>query len=83
MFSVRIDKDGDGYVFRVQPTEGSLEMVAMDSAPGVIAFVNAYNAGHAARRAWDMALRMGEKQPGQINPAVDAFIRELQEKKPE
>ena len=55
MYSVRIDKDGEGYVFKVQPLEGStLEMVALDSAPGIIAVVEANGPGHACQRArWD------------------------------
>lgn len=52
MFSVRIDRDGEAYVFRVEPHTGSLEMIAIDSTPGIIAFVLADNPGAAAKSAW-------------------------------
>ncbi len=79
MFSVRIDKDGDGYVFKVQPCEGSLEMVALDSAPGIIAMVWAHDPGDAAHRAWDKALRMHQPEQPSLPSATDDFLRELQE----
>lgn len=52
MFAVRIDKEGDAYVFRVEPHTGAHEMVGIDSTPGVIAFVIASDVGGAAQRAW-------------------------------
>lgn len=52
MFAVRIDRDGEAYVFRVEPATGTTEMVAIDSVPGVIAFVAASDPGSAAQRAW-------------------------------
>ncbi len=46
MYTVRIDKDGEGYVFKVQPApaEGT-ELVALDSVPGIIAVVHAVDPG--------------------------------------
>ncbi len=67
MYSVRIDKDGDGYVFRVQPCKPvMLEMVAIDSAPGIIATVNAADPSHACLRAWAKAQQMRDSQPQQV-----------------
>lgn len=66
MFSVRIDKDGDGYVFHVQPVEGVFEMVAFDSTPAIIAFVEAEHAGAASARAWERGSHMYDKQPEQL-----------------
>jgi len=71
MFAVRIDKDGDGYTFRVQPTEGALEMVTLDSAPGIIAFVEAEHAGAAAGLAWERGSRMYDLQPEQLKGNTD------------
>jgi len=66
MYSVRIDKDRDGYVFRVQPTEGVFEMVALDSTPAIIAFVHANDPGDAAQRAWEKGTRMHDENPEQL-----------------
>lgn len=59
MYAVRIDYTPDEheprYVFAVKgPTAGVLELVALDSTPGVIAFVRAPNPGAAAARAWEI-----------------------------
>jgi hypothetical protein len=78
MFSVRIDKDGDGYVFKVQPSEGSIEMVALDSAPGIVAFVRATNEGHACHVAWEKALRIHDTHPKSLGHEVD-LLRALLE----
>lgn len=56
MFSVRIDKEGDGYVFKIEPMPHGLEMIAFDSKPGVIAFIEAEDPGAAAKKAWDRAV---------------------------
>lgn len=58
MYTVRIDYEPDEhepkYVFAVSgPTNCIHEMVALDSTPGVIAFVRAPNPGAAALRAWE------------------------------
>lgn len=58
MYAVRIDYEPDEhepkYVFAVRgPTHLVYEMVALDSTPGVIAFVRAQNPGAAALRAWE------------------------------
>lgn len=66
MFSVRIDKDGAGYVFRTSPCPGSLEMVALDSAPGVIAIVEANDPASACARAWYLAMHMHDGDEEQI-----------------
>ena len=71
MFSVRIDKDGDGYMFKVQPIEPGLEMVALDSTPGIIAMVQAATPGIACQRAWFMAMKMNSKNPEQLNAGSD------------
>lgn len=54
MFSVRIKRDGEAFAFEVAPHSPSngVEAVAIDSTPLIIAFVNAYDPGHAAARAW-------------------------------
>lgn len=57
MFSVRIDKAGDGYVFKVEPMPLGAELVALDSTPGVIAFVEAASPGAACQRAWEKGQR--------------------------
>ncbi len=75
MYSVRIDKDRDGYVFRVQPTEGVFEMVALDSTPAIIAFVHADDPGGAAQRAWDRGVHMHDQQPEQIE-ATTKFLEQ-------
>ncbi len=72
MYSVRIDKDGEGYVFKVQPMDGVFEMVALDSTPGVIAMVHGSNPGHACQRAWFAAMKMNSKNPEQLNAATDS-----------
>ncbi len=56
MFSVRIDRDADAYVFRVAEFETHTiqEMIAIDSTPALIAIVQAGDAGAAAARAWQM-----------------------------
>jgi hypothetical protein len=66
MFSVRIDKEGDGYVFRTRPMEGAIEVVALDSTPAIIAMVNAETPGAACARAWDKASRMYDTVPGEL-----------------
>ena len=55
MFSVRIDKNGDegGYLFKVLPMPYGPELVALDSTPGLIVFVEAPDPGAAAARAWE------------------------------
>ena len=63
MYSVRIDKDGDGYVFKVQPIERGIEMIALDSTPGVIAFIEAEDPGRACQSAWYRALHMHDDRP--------------------
>jgi hypothetical protein len=78
MFSVRIDKDRDAYVFRVEPSFRGFEMVALDATPGVIAFVEADDPGQAAARAWNMAVHMHDEQPGQLDGA--AYLELLLEK---
>jgi len=79
MYSVRIDKDGEGYVFKVQPIDPGLEMVSLDSAPGIIAMVQARNPGEASARAWEMALNMRTNRA--VHPlsasALDDFIDNL------
>jgi hypothetical protein len=80
MYSVRIDKDGDGYVFKVQPCEGILEIVGLDSTPGIIAMVHANDPGHACWRAWDMAEHMNDEQPGQLDSPFHRFLAELSRK---
>lgn len=62
MYSVRSDKDSDGYVFRVQPIEDALEMVSIDSVPRIMAAVEAISPGHACQCAWDKAIRMRDEQ---------------------
>jgi hypothetical protein len=57
MFSVRIDKDGDKYTFQVEPMPFGPELIALDSTPGVIAFVEAPDPGSACRRAWEKGQR--------------------------
>jgi hypothetical protein len=60
MFSVRIDKNDEaegGYIFKVAPMENGPELIALDSTPGIIAFVEAANPGEAAQRAWDKGFR--------------------------
>lgn len=57
MFAVRIDKTTEGYAFKVEPTQPCLELVALDSAPGVIAFVEAPDPGTACRLAWERGQR--------------------------
>lgn len=55
MFSVRIDLDGDGYAFHVEPFESANEqeeLIAIDSTPGIIALVRANSPGEACERAW-------------------------------
>ncbi len=76
MYSVRIDKDGDGYVFRVQKIEGAFEMVALDSAPGIMAMVRADNEGHACQVAWEKALHMHDEKPQTLidNDALRALL---------
>jgi hypothetical protein len=81
MYAVRIDMDGDGYVFKVQPSEDGIEMVALDSTPGIIALVQARNPGEAAARAWDKAWHMQDGQAAQLNPDLDAFLRQLRQTK--
>ena len=76
MYQVRIDKDGDGYVFKVQPAEGGLEFVALDSAPGIMAFVEAESPGAAAERAWDRGVHMHDQKTEQIGD-VDLLLRRL------
>ncbi len=79
MYSVRIDKDGDGYVFKVQPAPDALfEMVALDSTPGIIAIVNAADPSHACLRAWAAAERMRDGQPQQLTSRdIGAFLAGL------
>lgn len=80
MYSVRIDKDGDGYVFKVQPVERGIEMVALDSTPSVIAIVSADNECHACQVAWEKALRMHDAQPGQLTTdKFQGLLAEIQE----
>ena len=57
MFSVRIDKTEAGYKFKVEPMPWCLELIALDSTPGVIAFVEAPNPGAACQRAWEKGQR--------------------------
>jgi hypothetical protein len=77
MYSVRIDKDGDGYVFRVQPCDGSLELVALDSAPGIIAMVHANNPAQACQVAWHKAEHMHDKQPEQLPSPIGEVLAGL------
>ncbi len=61
MYSVRIDKDGAGYVFsvfEVPASERATGLVALDSAPGIIAMVHAVDPGAAAARAWELGAHM-------------------------
>lgn len=78
MFSVRIDKDGDGYVFKVQPCQAALEMVALDSTPGVIAMVHANTPAHACERAWYMAQHMYDEQDPELDAPVAKLLADLQ-----
>lgn len=58
MFSVRIEKKGEGYAFSVEQMPYSKdELVALDSSPAVIAFVHAPSPGAAAQRAWEKGQR--------------------------
>lgn len=57
MYSVRIDREDEKYIFQVEPMDWCAELVAMDSAPGIIAFVEAPDPGAAAARAWEKALK--------------------------
>ncbi len=57
MFAVRIDKEGDGYVFKVEPIPHDLELLALDSAPGFTAIVEAPNPGVAVQLAWERGQR--------------------------
>lgn len=77
MFSVRIDKGqkpGE-YIFRAAPCDGTLEMVAMDSAPGVIAMVRADDAGHACQLAWYRAAHMHDGEFKQL--PLDEALQKL------
>lgn len=53
MFSVRIDKTPEGYNFKVASMPHGFEMIALDSTPGVIAFVEAPDPGAACTRTWE------------------------------
>ena len=57
MYSVRIDRAGEKYTFQVEAMPWCPELVALDSAPGIIAFVEAPSPGAAAWRAWEKALK--------------------------
>ncbi len=57
MFAVRIDKTAEGYAFKVEPMEPCAELIALDSAPGVIAFVEAPDPGTACKLAWERGQR--------------------------
>ena len=57
MFAVRIDRTAEGYAFKVESMDWCQELIALDSAPGVIAFVEAPNPGAAAARAWEKGER--------------------------
>ncbi len=78
MFQVRIDKDGDGYVFKVQPAEDGLEMVALDSAPGIMAVVQAESPGAAAERAWDRGVHMYDHPREQLPDHYEILRRILE-----
>lgn len=66
MFVVRIDKHDGGYLFKVQPDDGALEMIALDSTPAIIACVEAEHAGAAAALAWERGSRLHDRQPEQL-----------------
>ena len=57
MFAVRIDKKDEMFLFQVTPMEMGPELIALDSTPGVIAFVEAPNPGAACQRAWEKGQR--------------------------
>lgn len=57
MFAVRIDKVGEGYVFKAEAMDLCAELIALDSAPGVIAFVEAPDPGTACKLAWERGQR--------------------------
>jgi hypothetical protein len=83
MFSVRIDKVGDGYVFKVEPMPLGAELVALDSTPGVIAFVEAASPGAACQRAWEKGQRELASLSGLPAQPASKLLELLGDKKPE
>lgn len=83
MFSVRIDKTDDGHAFKVEPMPWGLELVALDSTPGVIAFVEAANPGAACQRAWEKGQRELASLGGLPANPPSKLLELLGDKKPE
>jgi hypothetical protein len=77
-YEVRVDKDGNGYVFKVQPSANPLvglaDMVSLDSTPGIIALVQANSPAHACERAWFLAEHMHDDKPDPLSPAARAAL---------
>jgi hypothetical protein len=74
MFSVRIDKSLNGYTFHVHEHDGSLEMVALDSTPAIIATVHASDAGAACARAWHLAVHMHDSPLLNLEEAQERLL---------
>ncbi len=73
-FSVRIDKarrETGGYIFNVEPCDVVFEMVALDSAPGIIAMVHAESPGHACQLAWERGAHMNDPTHRQLSGDQD------------
>lgn len=83
MFAVRIDKNGESYTFKVEPMAYGPELVALDSAPGVIAFVEAPDPGAAALRAWEKGYRELASLNGLPASSPEELLQLLGDKKPE
>jgi hypothetical protein len=83
MFAVRIDKDGAKYTFKVEPMEWCFELIALDSTPGVIAFVEAPDPGAAAARAWEKGQRELASLGGLPPSSPEKLLELLGDKKPE
>lgn len=89
MFSVRIDKverdseDDTLYHFQVSTMPWCPELIALDSTPGVIAFVEAPDPGAAAARAWEKGQRELASLRGLPPSSPEKLLELLGDKKPE
>jgi len=73
-YAVRIDKARratGGYIFNVEPCDVVFEMVALDSAPGIIAMVFADTPGHACQVAWERGAHMYDERTAELQDPSD------------
>lgn len=83
MFAVRIDRTDAGYTFKTESIPHGIEMIALDSTPGVIAFVEAPNPGAACALAWERGQRELASLGGLSPSPPEKLLELLGDKKPD